>query len=292
MTLPRPGGKFRQNTVSEPKLSEIQAWLHTFVVEPGDTHAALRAAEGKAGFSEGSADSLILPSHSLQPIERLSIYRRMYLLRMTAALVDDFPAVQEYLGGPRFRQLAAEYVQQYPSRSFTLDHLGRHFAKFLLEFHQNEEGPWLSELAQLEWALCEIFGERDSSVLSMLDLSVVEPDDFDKILLEGIPALRLLEFEHDLYPLYKDWSSDLGISPPQKALSWLICWRQNHELWRAPLSEEKRNFLVALLQGQSLGAAIDSSLQGQNCTEDQLFEWFQTWVDDGIFSGFSLEGHS
>ena len=274
--------------MSRPGLTDVQAWLHTYVVEPGTDQDALRAAEQKAGLEAGSAENLILPSHSLQPRERISIYRRMYLLRMHEALTVDFPAVEQWVGKERFREVVANYVEKHPSQSYTLDHLGRHFASFLAETNEGESGAWLSELAQLEWALCEIFGEKDSPVLTMSDLHAVDPDDFDRLVLTTIPALRLLSFDYDVNPVYKQWVEDLAMEEPSKKSAWLVCWRQEFELWRSSMTEAAKAFLVALQEKKTLGEAIDQTIGAHESSEEQLFEWFQTWVADGCFAEYSL----
>ena len=268
---------------NQPELRDIQAWLHTFVVEQGDQDSALRAAEEKAGFHEGSAEDLILPSPTLSPKERIQIYRGMYLLRMQEALEIDFPVVAWYVGEERFRTLVAEYVRSYPSQSYTLDHLGRHFADFL----QKEEGQAVSELATLEWTLCEVAVAHDSECVSLADLAALAEGEFLNITLQPVHALSRLCLSHDVNRLFKAWSEEETPFTPSADSIRLVCWRHELKVWRRELSKSSYAFLCHLCEGTPLGESIDLTLASHETSEEQIFDWFQEWLAEGFFQSFT-----
>jgi len=265
----------------QPKLHEIQAWLHTFVVQPGEQEAALRAAEEKAGLKAGSADDLVLPSPTLTPQERLQIYRGMYLLRMQEALEIDFPAARWYLGDARFESLVASYVHRYPSRSYTLDHLGKHFATFLRE----EISEAVSELAALEWSLCMVAIAHDAPSLSMTDLAGIPEERFLDLRFQPVHALELHQFEYNANTVYKCWNNGSPQISLQAESCNLVCWRHELKVWRLELSDSAFHFLTGLCQGKSLGESLGETIEEYQETEEQLFEWFQSWVLEGFFQG-------
>src|SRR5688572_9627272 len=176
-----------------PQLDEVQRWLFTYITEPGDRAGALAAAEREAGLASGSAERLVLPSPTLAPLERISIYRNTYLLRMEEALETDFPCLQSALGPEAFFRLVEEYVQVHPSRFWTLNHLSVEFAAWVgqVRWLGRQRAP-LGELAQLEWALCQVFDAPSSSVLDPSGLAAHPPDRFVDLRFEPIPALRLV----------------------------------------------------------------------------------------------------
>lgn len=268
---------------AEPQFKDIQAWLHTFVVEPGSQSEALKAAEKKSGFEEGSAENLILPSPTLEPRERIQIYRGMYLLRMYDALEIDFPSILDRVGEEKFRELVADYVGRHPSQSYTLDHLGRNFSPFLLETDACGEGAYLSELAKLEWSLCMVAIAHDSPRLAMTDLAEIPPDQFVEVILKPVPALHLLEFEHNVNDQYKAWVEDQDPPPLSKETTYLVNWRQNLKVWRMELSAGAFAFLQLLIDGKCLGQALDQVIESHGLSEEDLFELFQTWVTEGFF---------
>jgi hypothetical protein len=257
-------------------------------VEPGEQAAALRVAEQKAGFAEGSAEELILPSPTLSPRERIQIYRGMYLLRMEEALEIDFPAVAWYLGEANFKKLVAEYVQSYPSQSYTLDHLGRLFSQFLVERNWRNEGDCLGDLATLEWALCVVAVAHDSDSVTLEDLSRVPEENFLELKFEPVPAISTLRFGYDVNSLFKAWSSGKEpVAPSPESIN-LVCWRHNLKVWRQELSETAFDFLNLLRDGHPLGTSLDRVQQTHEVSEEQLFSWFQNWLGEGFFRSFRV----
>lgn len=273
---------------AEPELREIQAWLHTFVVEPGTSQQALEAAEAKAGFETGSAETLILPSPTLAPQERLEIYRGMYLLRMEEAMEIDFPAIQDRVGKRKFSSLVADYVRSYPSTSYTLDHLGRGFSEYLFHSNACDEGAFLSELASLEWAICMAGIAHDSPYLTLESLAEVDPERFVEMRLECVPALQLLTFQHNVNEVYRAWcGTDEWISVRSESTR-LVVWRHKLDVWRQDLTVEAYELLEQLCAGLPLGNALDLVIDRHQIGEQECFEWFQNWLKEGFFSRYRL----
>lgn len=269
---------------SEPSLEALQAWLHTFIVEPGTNREALLAAESKSGLAVGSADSLIRASATLTPVERLEIYRNMYLLRMEEALEIDFPAVQARVGAQTFSRLVGEYVTAYPSHSYTLDHLGSHFPEFLRTCRLDEPAEIVSELASLEWAMCVVSTAHDSSVLNLAD---IDPERVLELRFHSVPALRTLTFRHNTNALYREWSLDEKWPQVESQLTHLVIWRHDLETWRLDLKAAEFQFLELLRTGHPLGEALDMVLESHSISEEDCFERFQEWLHEGMFSDWS-----
>lgn len=275
-------------TCPQPDLRDIQAWLHTFVVAPGSSQEALKAAEREAGFEAGSAESLILPSPTLSPQERIQIYRRMYLLRMEEALEIDFPAVQARAGKDAFFALVSDYVEAHPSHSYTLDHLGRYFPDFLREGNALDEGSFVAELAALEWSICESAIALNSSVLNLADMASVASDRFLDLTFTPIPALRLHRFRYNINEVYRRWSHDDSWLEVESEETFLVVWRQDLEVWRRDLDPASYHFLAYLLQGLPLGESLDRTLETYRVSEEQCFEWFQQWLEEGFFCRYQI----
>jgi hypothetical protein len=120
----------------------------------------------------------------------------------------------------------------------------------------------------------------------MGDLSGVLPDDFMSIRLTVIPALHTLQLNCNANELYKAWVASKPwpfiINEPTK----LVVWRHQLQVWRMELTEADSAFLESLSCGHSLGASLDCVLQAFEVTEEQLFQSFQTWVNEGFFSHY------
>lgn len=272
------------------ELVTVQKWLQAFIVDPGTDEEALLSAEAAAGLGPNSAENMILPSPTLQPAERIQIYRNMYLLRMEEALEMDFPVIQYFVGERPFFNLVAEYVEAYPSRSWTLDHLGRHFAKFLGECEGLEHKDFLHDMARVEWALCDAFNAPNSTSIQMTDLANVDPEDFEKLILKPIPSLQVVPVEHNVNAYYKKWVAEETPPEPTALKDWLVIWRDSTDFkrWRLGVSEAGNHFLSILLAQKTLGEALEDTIEKYEVPEAELFEWFSGWVGEGFFSTYTF----
>ena len=82
---------------------------------------------------------IVTRSQSLTSTERLQIYANAYFARLFECLHEEFPALLHALGEETFDAFAFGYLQQYPSRSYTLAELGRNFAAYLAEVRPRGE---------------------------------------------------------------------------------------------------------------------------------------------------------
>jgi hypothetical protein len=271
-----------------PALRDFQAWMQTFIVTSGTPQEALQAAEQAAGLPGGSAQRLVKPSPTLDEMERLMIYRRMYPLRMEEALSLDFPVCRAILGRPRFRELVECYVEAYPSRSWTLDHLGQHMLPFLESHPWGREVAGLLDMARLEQAVCEVCGAQDAPVLTPQGLAQMAPEDWFDACLACIPALRLLDLESNADELYKAHNAERSLPEVELRPTFLVVWRQELQTWRMPLQKAAYETLRRLQEGVPLGDALGQACQRFALEHEQLFDWFNTWVSEGFFQ--ALQG--
>lgn len=266
-----------------PSLRAFQTWMQSFIVHPGTPEQALAAAEELSGVGPRSAQRLVKPSATLNEMERLMIYRRMYPLRMEEALSIDFPATRQLLGEKRFSRLVADYIEVHPSTSWTLDHLGAHLVDYVRTHALGQEFPGLYDLVCLEQALCEVFNELDSAVLTPEELSGVPADQWLEVRLEFIPALRLLRLSSNANATYRAHLDERPLPEFRAEPQQLVVWRNPTQTWRMPLPATAYGLLQALRDGRSLGDALELVLHSHDLPEEQLFEWFSHWVGEGFF---------
>lgn len=270
---------------AHPPLRDFQTWMQTFIVSAGTPTEALRAAEDASGLDEGSAERLVKRSPTLDEMERLMIYRRMYPLRMEEALSMDFPVSRKLLGAKKFYRLVMDYVEAHPSRSWTLDHLGRSMVDFAPGHALASEYPGLADLVRLEQAVCEVFNELDSPTLTREDMAAVDPESWFDTRLECIPALRLLAVSSNANDLYKAHNQDRDLPAHSTGRRYLVVWRHQFQTWRMPLEEAAYEALSRLRAGEPLGEALGYALEHYEVEQGQVFDWFNSWVSEGYFRG-------
>ena len=134
-------------------LGGLQRWMQSVVVHPGDTAQALGSLEAASLVPPGRLGEVVLPSDALDAAERVGIYHDMYLLRMEEALETDYPGLSHFLGPQRWRRLVRGYVDTHPSRSYTLNVLGRELAGYVHTAPRIAHAGFCRDLARLEWAI-------------------------------------------------------------------------------------------------------------------------------------------
>lgn len=236
-------------------------------------------------------EEYVAPSATLQPHERLDIYRRMYPLRMQEAMGMDYPATCELMGRREFNRLVMEYCAVYPSRSWTLNRLGDRFADYLQTRSDLPHYRFMVDLARLEHAICQVFEEKESPALAPEQVASIPMEAWESTGLQPIAALRLLEVQ---YPVHQFLKSVLDDDFPRPAMrrqdGWLVVFRQSFTVWRMPLERAQYQLLRHFEQGTSLaGALADVTRRYRRVGPEAIFRWFQSWVTEGFFQGLSPE---
>jgi hypothetical protein len=115
------------------QLTQLQRWFQTVVThaEGVEAGACSEEAQRLIQLAPGELERVITRSRALTAAERLAIYANAYHTRLLECLGEVFPMLKRTLGEDGFDGLAFGYLQEYPSRSYTLNELGRHFPQYL-----------------------------------------------------------------------------------------------------------------------------------------------------------------
>jgi hypothetical protein len=238
------------------------------------------------------------PSREMSAAERLDVYATAYFLRLRDVMKTDFRGVLHALGERAFSRVVREYVTKHPSESFTLNDLGRRFARFL----EKSRAPavarrrrFLVELATLERAVEDVFHEKHAAPVDVERLRSIAPDPerWMRARFTTNPALRLLAFDHPVDPYLQAVLDGRSPRVPSPRPSWLAVYRHDWRTWRARLSREQFELLSALHRGRPLGAALKHVLSSRKCDPDlirsRLHDWFAEWTRDGLFTSIEVK---
>lgn len=266
---------------SEVGLAPLQEWMQGVVTHPGDVYEA--AAEAQL-----AVDTVILPSASLQPIQRVGIYHGMYMLRMIEALAIDYSALAHFLGEEAFEKLVRAYVQRFPSRSYTLNRLGDSLPEFIATSTVKRR-VFLRDLARLELAMTEVFDETEAEPLPGDAIASIAPDRIADARIVPIPALRLLALDYDANEAFQAWRDERHITPTRRK-SWVAVHRCDYGVYRMPLAREAFTFLESLTAGSTIGEAIAAFHRRFKRLPEQndLFTWFRDWSAAGLFAAIEV----
>ena len=276
---------------TDPGLERVQRWMQACILKQGSVEEAILSDGAQAEIPAAVARGMVLPSKTLSALERLDIYRDMYVPRMEEALAIDYPALKHFLGAEAFLRLVARYVIAYPSHSYTLNRLGDHLPEFLTTLTDLPKKDFCVDLAQLEYALTMVFAARETEALTPEAVRAVPPDAWETARLKPIEAFRLLAFDYPVSRYIGAVDGENRVPRIAAKKSWVVAYRRNYQVHRIDLTEAAYELLWALASGRKLGEAIAAVLTGKGrkaVKQSQLFEWFRDWMAEGLFQAVEL----
>jgi hypothetical protein len=287
------------------RLRTLQQWMQSVITHPLGVEAGLRSDQTRASIDVGpdEIENVIRPSRALSSVDRLGVYANAYYARLLECLGDVFPVLKQSLGDETFGEFALGYLQQYPSQSYTLEHLGERLADYLDQTRPDrkagDEPPvdwpdFLIDLARLEWAIGQVFdgpGVEGQTLALPGELHRIAPEHWPSARLVPVECLRLLAFR---FPVNGYFTAARAAPPdeppemPEPAESYVALTRRDYVVRRYPLSRPQYELLAAIIGGQRVDSAIEAAgpwLAGEDVqVAEQLRRWFAYWAAEGFFA--------
>jgi hypothetical protein len=311
-----------------PPLDAVQRWFQAVVTHPGGVVAGAGSGAAQdvlplARLDRGALEQLVRRSSRLTAEERLAIYANAYYARLLECLREVFPVLVQVLGAEAFDGFAFDYLQRYPSRSYTLDHLAESFPRFLEETRPDRpaeaaeatepaaaEPPppgdrpqpawpdFLIDMATLELAIAKVFdgpGAEGEPLLAPADLLALGSGaGFAAARLAPVPCLRLLRFRYPVNAFYTAARARRPEGPegptepppfPEPAVEHVAISRTDFVVRRYDLSPFEFGLLSALLSGATAGEAIAAATAASELSDDELAAQL-----DGAFRRWTAAG--
>jgi hypothetical protein len=286
------------------QLAQIQRWLQAVITHPDGVEAGLTSLEARAEIdvSPDQIEDVVDPSNRRTSIERLEVYANAYYARLLECLRDEFPALHHAVGEEVFDGLAFGYLQSYPSHSYTLSELSRHFVDYLEETRpRDDDDPdgapswpdFMIDLARLERSYSEVFdgpGAERLTLLGAADLQHLSPESWVEARLLPVPCLRLLSLRYPVHEYATAVREKREPDFPDPKPTRLAISRINYVVRRWTLTRVQFELLEALIAGQTVGAAIERAAtlaaeSGESIDRlaDNLRDWFAEWSSAGFF---------
>jgi len=194
-------------------------------------------------FDNSFIDQAIVSDDRATAAERLRVYQRSYYGGLIGCLKAQFPVAVSLLGEQIFSAFAKDYLEQHPSKSYTLNDLGQHLSYFFAQNRPDKDlakkEQWIDfviEVIEFEWIINVAFD------------SIEKPT--SKINKHWNLNSNLVLFEHNFltYALCYAVLNELdapAIAPQQKNYGYIV--RKNHQLKQVSLSEEEFRVLTNLV---------------------------------------------
>jgi hypothetical protein len=187
--------------------------------------------------------------------KRFNVYRNNVMVSLIEALSDGFPATARLVGEENFNQIARQFVATHAPRSPLMFLYGDTFSAFLAGIEPLAHLAWLPDVARLEWALREAYHAADADPIAPETLQSLTPQAFMSARFGFAPAVRLLRSDFPVTQI-RDYALGQGDQPTGGAETVLIS-RPDYDPTATPLSEHHARLMLALLDGSTLGAAME-----------------------------------
>ncbi len=290
------------------ELDRLQRWLQTVITHPDGVEAGAGCAEAMRLIESGSQnlETVVTASKELSAAERLAIYGHAYYARLIECLGEVYPILQQALGKEVFDGFAFGYLQSYPSRSYTLNALGKDFPRYLDETRPASTGPesgaevdwprFLVDLGRLEWEIYEVFdgpGMESRPALSADDLLELPPSQWDDVCLRPAPCLRLLSTRFPVNAYFtaatrRGEGPEIPWGAPEPSFTAIT--RRDYVVRRYTLTQEEHSLLSSLVGGTPIGPAVGALAVSARMDEERLAArlnvWLRNWTAEGFFESF------
>ncbi|MBY0572518.1 MAG: DNA-binding domain-containing protein [Undibacterium sp.] len=221
-------------------LEKTQQWMLMAITNIHGLPAGLEQAQQQSGWC---ISDVILPGLDPAPRRGLEIYAQAYWLRLLSCLASDYPALRRHLGPELFDFFCRAYLNEFPSRAYSLYELGNQFTRFLRRSQRaaSKAGNdlWFPlELAELEYARNSVLrapiAERAGTAKAAISsLSVAQQcSDYSQLLIDAAMQLSLpvsLRLRMTRHPLsaFQAWlEGGESAFPVQKTIGYLAVVRQ------------------------------------------------------------------
>jgi hypothetical protein len=280
-------------------LDQLQRWMQTVIMHPEGVREGTASEEARRliDVTPEGIEQVVTRSQALSGAERLAIYHRAYYARLLEVLRGELPVLRHALGEELFDQFAVAYLQKYPSRSYTLNHLGSSFPRYLAQTRPSEEGgsgpgwpDFLIDLVRLELTFNEVFdgpGVEGTPLLDGAQLRAISPERWPDARLAPVCCLRLLRLDFPVQRYFKAVRNKKRAVIPAPAPTYLAVSRRTYVVRHYELSRLQWVLLSALAAGRPVGKALallaDEAGPDLHGLSEQLWQWFHNWTAEGFF---------
>jgi len=139
---------------------------------------------------------------------------------------------------------------------------GRDFPAFIESYEYSRDMPWLADTARIERAWLDAYHAADLAVLATEALGSIEPASLASVCFKPHPAARIVRSPYPAVAIFAMNRTDGPVSPlcssePEDAL----VTRPGQEVVVSRLPAGGATFLLNLLEGASLGEAVEAAFQ-------------------------------
>ena len=192
---------------------------------------------------------------------RFNVYRNNVFASLIGALEIIFPVLRDLIGAKNFKTLATEYLQLHAPRSPLIMAYGTGIPDYLATYPPTRGIGYLPDTARLELAMRESYHAKDAEITDANALIGLSPECLANSKVSLVPSVRLVSSN---WPICAIWSYNVDGNTPRPEMNreTALVLRPEWDPELHVLTPAGGEFVSALLNGQSIGKAIEASTSG------------------------------
>lgn len=196
---------------------------------------------------------------------RMNVYYNNVLGSITTALKDTYQAVNLLVGDEFFSYAVKCFLKTDLPKSGDLALFGEKFPGFLANFSPCKNIAYIEDVARMEWLRYLAYGAKDEAPLAISHLTKITPQELENLTFKFVSSANLIKSNHPLdiifdlcFPKEKNkFADDDGIELPKRGC-YLLVYRKKYHLTHLVLDKKSYVIIEKLIQGVSLGEAVDA----------------------------------
>jgi hypothetical protein len=266
-----------------PSLYNLQDWFQSVITLPIDGDSRMQTARSIAR----EAQHWVVPSPTLAPEERMTLYHQQYWWRLLSHLQQTFPTLLRLFDYVDFNLiLGVPYLCKYPPDHWSLARVGKDLAQWIAEEYTAADKTLIFHSAILDWTYAEVFVAPSSRPitcsLALLKERLILPSHVRLLTLPfDLLSFRSLLLAHDV----KFWSENDFPKLKKGKEFHFVLYRNEKQVTRFQEIQEGESKLLHWIQnGMTLDEAC-AALEAEGGSpfeqaQERLATWIPQWVNN------------
>jgi hypothetical protein len=227
----------------------------------------------------------ILSNTNRNSLRGLQTYQANAAASALRSMQTAYPVIAQLIGEEAFEHLARDFWAQHPPAHGDLAQWGSELSVFIANISQLKAEPYLSDVANVEWALHTAATAADQAV-DLATFSLLSEQDPDAITLQFAPGTALIDSNYPIASLltahlYNTPSfEEVGQKLRQNTAEIALVWRQGLRPMVSSCTVGEAAFISSLLVGNSLLASLETPAIDALASID-----FNAWLPQAVQNG-------
>jgi hypothetical protein len=275
------------------EVKNLQEWFASIIVRPITENEGVDPVSASGSSIKKEAAYFILPSHCLEPHQRIEIYNKQYWWRLISVMQKNFPLTLRLLGYTKFEKISVQYLLKYPPDYWSLTVIGRNFPDWIKGNYEFNDLELIFYAAETD---LYFYFSSIASHFPSISKEVVAGKNFLNENINLQPYVFLLKSSYDLPVLREiilksdpeDWKDRQIPKIMQNDLYFVIFRNNKNNISWKKISQEEYLLLRFFKNGANILKACDwIALQEsffQEIMTKKFHIWIQSWTQLGWFT--------